>query len=147
MFLGEYSHQLDTKNRIRIPSMFKSELGNSYVFCFGAREDTIYVYPKTVMEERVKVVHKLFNDFDPDEAKMFSDFLSGIYSAEEDNQGRVLICEELRKKAGLLKDVVTIGVDDHLEIVSKETRDAQKQARKYSDVMKVVAAKMKNNGI
>ena len=36
MLFGEYSHQVDAKNRIRIPSKLKSELGSGYGFMIGA---------------------------------------------------------------------------------------------------------------
>ncbi len=32
---GEYNHQLDAKNRIRIPFKLKKELGDNYYFAKG----------------------------------------------------------------------------------------------------------------
>ena len=44
MLFGEYSHQVDAKNRIRIPSKFKQELASGYYFVMG-NSKCISIYP------------------------------------------------------------------------------------------------------
>ena len=44
LFRGIYEHQLDDKNRLRIPAKFKSGLGESYSFARGMN-GCIYVFP------------------------------------------------------------------------------------------------------
>ena len=43
-FNGRFNHQLDAKNRIRIPAKFKADLGTDYKFAFGPNK-SIYVMP------------------------------------------------------------------------------------------------------
>ncbi len=50
---------------------------------------------------------------------------SGAGELVPDKQGRVLIPSDLRVFAGLIKDVVVIGLDDKAEIWDKELWDAQ----------------------
>ena len=53
MFSGEYAHQLDEKNRIRIPAKYKAELGDKYVCCKGATK-CIYVMPVAAFEKEAE---------------------------------------------------------------------------------------------
>lgn len=53
LFRGIYEHQLDDKNRLRIPAKFKSGLGESYSFARGMN-GCIYVFPDTVLEETLE---------------------------------------------------------------------------------------------
>ena len=48
---------------------------------------------------------------------------SGAAEAEPDKQGRIVIPQNLREFAGLTKDVVVIGADDHCEIWDKAEWD------------------------
>lgn len=50
MFSGEQAHQLDAKNRIRIPSQFKLPENEEIVFCKGTTP-CIYVLPKSAMDK------------------------------------------------------------------------------------------------
>ena len=53
MFSGEQTHQLDAKNRIRIPSQFKLPTNEDLVFCKGTTQ-CIYVMPKSAVDKRRK---------------------------------------------------------------------------------------------
>jgi len=47
VFLGESRHQLDAKNRLRVPAKFRSELGGKYVVTVGSNECLcVYAYDK-----------------------------------------------------------------------------------------------------
>ena len=53
MLFGEYEHQVDAKNRIRIPAKFKQELASGYYFVMG-NSKCISIYPAENMEKFVK---------------------------------------------------------------------------------------------
>ncbi|MCI9412694.1 MAG: division/cell wall cluster transcriptional repressor MraZ, partial [Eubacterium sp.] len=50
-------------------------------------------------------------------------FMAGAAPCDVDKQGRVLIPANLREKAGLVKDIVFVGVMSKIEIWSKEHWD------------------------
>ncbi len=144
MFFGEYTHQLDAKNRIRIPAKFKTELGNDYVFHKGAN-GTIEVFPTSAME---KLMAKYQVDIaDTELMEAFIEFTSTFSNAQEDNQGRVVLPEGLKDHAEIDKDIVTIGAVDHLVIMSVERREAKRKARSYEDSLKILSEAAKKNGI
>ena len=48
MFMGEYHHNIDEKNRLIIPSKFRDDLGDSFVVTRGI-ENCLFVYPKELL--------------------------------------------------------------------------------------------------
>ncbi len=120
LFRGIYEHQLDDKNRLRIPAKFKSGLGESYSFARGMN-GCIYVFPDTVLEETLE---ELSEERLGESSKASLLFFSSIFPAEEDGQGRVVLPARLRAMAGIKKDVVTIGRGKRLEIWSTEKYNA-----------------------
>ena len=67
----------------------------------------------------------------------------------EDSQGRVVIPEDLKRYAGIEKEVVTLGAIDHLVMMSAEARAEQQSKVSYSDTLKLLKDKLaeKKNGI
>ncbi len=118
MFMGEYHHSIDEKGRIIIPSKFRGELGDSFVITRGL-ENCLFVYS---LVEWTKITDKLKKlPFTKKDARNFTRFLlSGATVTELDKQGRTNITSSLIKHANLDKDCVIIGVNDRLEIWSKE---------------------------
>ena len=118
MFMGEYHHSIDDKGRLIIPSKFRQELGESFVITRGL-DNCLFVYS---LVEWNKIVDKLKSlPFTKKDARNFSRFfLSGATVSELDKQGRVNIQSSLQQFASITKDCVIIGVNDRLEIWSKE---------------------------
>ena len=115
--MGEYHHSIDEKGRIIIPSKFRYDLGESFIVTRGL-DGCLFVYPKSEWENIVKKYKELPNVKDARNFMRF--FLSGAVNAEFDKQGRINISTPLANYAGLKKDCVVIGVNDRLEIWSKE---------------------------
>lgn len=118
MLMGEFHHNIDDKGRIIIPSRFREELGDSIIVTRGL-EDCLFIYSEN---EWSKVVSKLKTlPFTKKDARSFTRmFLSGATNAEFDKQGRIKIAIPLLEYASLQKECVIIGVNDRLEIWSKE---------------------------
>ena len=118
MFMGEFHHNLDEKNRLIIPSKFRDELGKKFVVTRGL-EECLFVYS---LDEWNKIVEKLRSlPFTNKDARNFTRFfLSGAAECEFDRQGRINITSPLVHYADLTKECVIIGVGDRLEIWSSE---------------------------
>ncbi len=116
--MGEYHHTIDDKGRIIIPAKFRTELGESFIVTRGI-EKCLFVYPVTTWDKIVTKLQKL--PFTKKDARNFTRFfLSGATTVEFDKQGRVGISAPLINYANLMKDCVIVGVNDRLEIWSKE---------------------------
>lgn len=119
-FNGRFNHQLDAKNRIRIPAKFKADLGTDYKFAFGPNK-SIYVMP---FSEYRKILDS-FGDvsyFDDEMQEAISDFTAMVYDVTEDNQGRVVIPGELKDFAEIDKDIVITGAASFVSSRSKTSR-------------------------
>ena len=118
MFMGEYSHTIDTKGRLIIPSKFREELGETFVVTKGL-DGCLFVFSDEewkAFEIKLKSL-PLTNK----NARQFARFfVAGATPCELDKQGRILLPATLREFAGLEKDVVLTVMLNRIEIWSKE---------------------------
>ncbi len=118
MFMGEYSHTIDTKGRLIIPSRFREELGETFVVTKGL-DGCLFAFSDEewkAFEIKLKSL-PLTNK----NARQFARFfVAGATPCELDKQGRILLPATLREFAGLEKDVVLTGMLNRIEIWSKE---------------------------
>lgn len=118
MFIGEYHHTIDEKNRIIIPAKFRGELGKEFIVTRGI-ENCLFVYS---LENWAKITTKLNTlPFTKKDARTFNRFfMSGATNVELDKQGRVNVTAPLIDYANIVKDCVIIGTGDRLEIWAQE---------------------------
>lgn len=142
MFIGEYQHALDSKNRMIVPSKLREELGNKFVITKGL-DGCLYAYPQDEwknLEEKMKTLPLTNRD-----ARSFVRFFfAGACEIEMDKQGRGLIPQNLKEYAGIEKEIVSIGVLTRVEIWSKE------RWQEYNDSnvdFESIAEKMSDLGI
>ena len=121
MFTGMFEHQLDDKNRLRIPSKFKKgltgEQGDQNYCFFRGKNQCICVMAE---EELNEMLSSLASEGLSESSKITRAIFGSICTAEEDAQGRVVLPSMLRMMAGIKKDVITLGVGNRLEIWSAE---------------------------
>ena len=118
MFMGEFHHNIDEKNRLIIPSKFRNELGSKFILTRGI-EKCLLVYS---LDEWNNMVNKLKElPFTKKDARTFNRmFLSGATECELDNNGRISIPSYLIDYASIEKECTIIGVNERLEIWSSE---------------------------
>ena len=118
MFRGQYDHTIDDKGRLSIPAKLREALGKDRTLVLTSFEAFITAFPTKAwrnMEERIRT--------NPTFKRDMRDFLRLVYSSAEDveidPQGRILISQGLRQRAGISRDVVILGVMDQIEIWDK----------------------------
>ncbi len=114
MFIGEYSHTIDNKRRLAIPSKFRKELGKAAVITRGL-DNCLFVFSES---EWKKLAEKLGNlPLGQSDARGFIRLmLAGAMDAALDNLGRILVPDYLKEYASLKKQVIITGVFNRLEI-------------------------------
>ena len=114
MFLGEFSHTIDDKGRLTLPSKFRADLGHGVVVTRGV-DKCLFVFTLAEFERLADRIGTL--PMTQVEAREFSrHFFSGASDVELDKQGRVLIPQNLREYAGLDGDVIVVGINQRIEI-------------------------------
>ncbi|MDF7626963.1 division/cell wall cluster transcriptional repressor MraZ [Leuconostocaceae bacterium ESL0723] len=134
MFMGEFSHSLDTKGRLIIPAKFRHQLGDSVVITRWM-EHALRAMPKDVWDQLEAQLNRL--PIGKKEARAFKRFvMAGATEAEFDKQGRIAIPANLREHANLDKDAIVTGVGDAFEIWSADNWQAytSKTAEDFDDI-------------
>ncbi|MBU6388497.1 division/cell wall cluster transcriptional repressor MraZ [Patescibacteria group bacterium] len=140
MFIGEYLHTLDPKNRISLPAKFRKDLGRVVVMTRGL-DHCLSVYPKKEWEREAesRAAHAGGTAASRGLARLF---LAGAMEAEVDAAGRVLIPNHLKHFATLKSKTVIAGVANRVEIwdeamwkkyTAEIERDANAFAEKLGD--------------
>lgn len=126
MFIGEYQHSIDGKNRMALPAKFRKEFKGKAVITRGL-DNCLFVYP---MKEWQAIAEKLGNM--PVGEKTTRSFvrlmLAGAVDVEIDSQGRVLIPDYLKNHAGLEKETIVAGLFNRLEVWSKNAWEKYKNS-------------------
>lgn len=114
MFIGEYSHNVDEKGRLALPSKFRAKLADGVVATRGI-DRCLFLYPKTEWEQlAVKLAELPITQKD---TRSFARLmLAGAMELDMDKQGRVVVPEYLRAYAGLKKSVVVAGLYTRMEL-------------------------------
>ena len=114
MFLGEYLHTFDSKNRISVPSKFRKDLGRVVIVTRGL-DHCLNVYSRKVWEKEARAYAA---DINGSAARrgLARLFLAGSFEADVDRSGRVLIPENLKSFASIKEKAIIAGVADRVEI-------------------------------
>ena len=119
-FRGTFDHTLDAKNRLTVPSRYRSALADCVVLampvdlrpCVGVwRPEEYETYTARALAELPPLSSRL------SELERF--FYGSSHDAELDAAGRIMIPGSLRESAQLVKDVIVVGVGDRLELWDK----------------------------
>lgn len=124
MFIGEYTHTVDEKNRFSLPARFRKALGRKVVVTRG-KDRCLFLYPHTVwlqISEEVKSLGHVGSD--PRYARFT---FAGAAEIEIDSIGRILVPEFLREFAELKDTLVITGVHDRVELWNEKKWNAYKK--------------------
>jgi MraZ protein len=123
LLTGEYLHVVDNKSRVLISNKLRTQIdvdehGSNFYLVFGAN-GILCLYPEKYFEQIALAVTP--GTTAPDEAVAFERISFALASKVElDGQGRLLLNERLRKRAGLKDHITLIGVRDHIELWNSE---------------------------
>ena len=133
MFLGEYRHQLDAKNRVRVPAKLKVELGESFVITKGS-SGCLFMFNQKTMET---LYDKLSNVPISDVAaqKSVRSLFSAGAEVDNDDQGRFLLPQNLKDFAKIDKNIVFIGAGNRIEIWSEENWNSNNKIDDFDTVL------------
>lgn len=137
MFIGTYRHQLDEKNRLRMPLKFKEGLKEGFIIAKGTN-GCLFAFSSDDFQELYKKLENV-SMFDLEAQKPVRALLASAFVTEEDKQGRILLPPELRNYAKLNKNIVTIGVGNRVEIWSEENFNAYVAEESYDAAASALA--------
>ena len=127
MFQGASSLNLDGKGRLSVPTRYREVLGavaNSQLTITRHPHGCLLVFPRPEWETFRSRIASL-----PMDAQWWKRiFLGNAMDVDMDATGRVLISPELREASGIQKEVMLLGMGQHLELWYKATYIAHEAA-------------------
>ncbi|MEG0283565.1 MAG: division/cell wall cluster transcriptional repressor MraZ [Erysipelotrichales bacterium] len=126
MFIGQYSHNIDSKGRMILPAKFRDKLGDDIIISRGL-DGCLSVYPLDKWQEIENKLTSL-----PNTKKKARDYarlvLSSAADVSFDKMGRINIPTHLTKIAALSKKCIVNGVGDYVEIWDEERWEEYNQS-------------------
>ncbi len=120
VFQGASSLHLDGKGRLSVPTRYREVLGalaNSQLTITRHPHGCLLVFPRPEWEKFRARIAAL-----PMDAQWWKRiFLGNAMDVDMDVTGRVLISPELREASGIQKEVMLLGMGQHLELWDKAT--------------------------
>ncbi|MEK7168003.1 MAG: division/cell wall cluster transcriptional repressor MraZ [Patescibacteria group bacterium] len=113
MFVGQYSHNIDAKGRLAVPSKFRGDLKKAVIT--RGLDNCLFLYPKKEWDKQAEKLAAL-PDGRANTRALSRLMLAGAMEVDIDGQGRLILPDFLRKYAGLKKNVIIAGLYDRLEI-------------------------------
>ncbi|MEK7583755.1 MAG: division/cell wall cluster transcriptional repressor MraZ [Patescibacteria group bacterium] len=114
MFLGEYQHSMDEKNRVAIPVKFRAALKAGAVITKGL-DECLFLYPKSSWKTWADKLARL--PISQSRSRAFSRMmLGGAMEVQLDGQGRIVLPDYLKQYAGLGKRLIVAGLNDRVEL-------------------------------
>lgn len=134
MLIGTYRHNLDEKKRMRVPTKFKDALGSGFIITKG-NDGCLFAFKSETFN--TDVIEKTRNQsmFDATAQKPIRLLMASAFESEEDNQGRILLPQELRDYAKIKKAIVLIGVGNRMEIWAEEVWNAYNEGADFDSTI------------
>lgn len=124
-YVGEFTHNLDPRNRVTIPSPWRVEGDDgNYYMAWPHPEGCIAVYPPA-MQRRFLERAESIRQSDTKGQELLRRFFGKGHQFGCDKQGRVLLPEALIAHAGVEKGVVLVGLGNNFQIWSAERHQVQ----------------------
>lgn len=147
MFLGEFVHSIDEKNRLAIPARFRQDFADGLYLTKGVDRCLYLLTPDgwNRLAERIAALPSM----QADARKIQRHFFSGAAPLVPDKLGRIVIPQPLRAYAGLENEVVLAGVHSRVEVWHRQAWDEQQAAvdEDTSTIANTIAEQMASLGI
>jgi MraZ protein len=125
MLIGQYNHTIDEKNRLSFPVKFRKEMGKTVVVTPGL-DRCLFVF---TVKEWANIAEKLAaSSMLQSDTRSFNRYLlGGAVEVSVDQNGRILLPDFLKDRAGLENKVTVIGVHTRVELWDEATWKSYKK--------------------
>lgn len=124
-FLGNIEAKTDAKGRVFIPAQFRKQLTaeESLIMRKDVFQDCLTLYPESVWNEDLSELRSRLNKWNATHQQILRQFVSDVEVIIPDSNGRILIPKRYLQMAGIQSEVRFIGIDNKIEIWSREKTD------------------------
>jgi MraZ protein len=123
-FHGTFEHSLDAKNRLTVPSKFRTALSGR-VFLVRGVDPCISLYPEGTYTQMTEAALAGLNPFSPQARDLKRMFYGNATDTELDSAGRVMLTPRHLEHAGIAgRDIVVTGAGECLELWDRSAWEA-----------------------
>ena len=126
-FRGHFEHSLDAKNRLSIPARFRTSFSGGTVLAKDP-EPCVAIWTPDTHEAIIERALSGLNPMGSEHRKLSRFFQGNSFETDLDASGRVILPAPLLAHAGIDKEVVVVGVGDHLEVWARQRWQEEQQA-------------------
>jgi MraZ protein len=126
-FRGHFEHTLDAKNRLSIPTRFRTAFSSGTVLA-KTPEPCVAIWTPETNEAIIERALSGLNPMGAEYRKASRFFQGNSFEVDLDASGRVTLPSALIAHAGIEKDVVVVGVGDHLEVWARQRWQEEQEA-------------------
>jgi len=122
VYFGEFPTTLDDKGRVTMSAPFRKTadvLSHAVWFMTRGFDGSLFLFPK----ERWDVIRgesARYSTMDSRAVDFRRMFFGSVSEVRPDGQGRIPVAQHLQDHAGITKEAVIVGCDDHLELWSRD---------------------------
>lgn len=138
MFFGTYEHALDEKGRLVIPRKMREECGMR-VYILKGFDGALSIYKEITFESMVKSLESL--PFSKKDARAYQRVqLASACELDVDKAGRVQIPQQLLTRYQIGKEVMVLGIGDHIEVWNKPDylKYEKEMNEKFEDIAETI---------
>jgi MraZ protein len=126
-FRGHFEHSLDAKNRLSIPARFRAAFSAGTVLAKDP-EPCVAIWTPDGHESIIARALGALNPMGSEYRKLSRFYQGNSFDLELDASGRVTLPAPLLVHAEIEKEVVVVGVGDHLEVWGAERWRSEQEA-------------------
>lgn len=134
MFYGQFENKLDDKNRLMIPKKMREQIGDK-IFILEYLDGVISIFNPEEFDQLVVKANSI--SFTQEKARKFARKIIGsAIDVPVDKMGRIQIPMHYVNKYAITKEVIIIGVGDHIEIWNKDEYIAYEEGvdKEFNDI-------------
>ena len=120
MLASSYVHNVDTKSRVFVPARFRLDLGLHFYICYWEVDGCLRAYNEDGWAE----LNEKLNNLTVKNVNVARKILGCSEPVDMDAQGRILLSEQLRKRAGIGDQVEFVGMNRWVELWKPEKYEA-----------------------
>lgn len=144
-FTGNIDAKVDEKGRVFVPSCFRKILQKEEEQGLVLRQDIfqrcLVLFPQKVWDAQVDAITARTSIFDRRGRDALRKFVAGAENITLDSGGRMLIPRRFLEEADIVNDVRFIGVDNTIEVWSKQNAEALlSQPEELGDALETMMA-------
>lgn len=147
MFVGDFTHSLDTKKRLTIPSVWRAQVESpkSFYVLPDSNQRCLNLYASKEMLPKLDRIRRL--SMSDAKARHYARVLGRASDLVSwDSQGRIRIKDNLLEFAGLKDEVVMVGAIDRIELWRPDAASAMWRESDLSETAEIDQKVLKEAG-